>query len=75
MEAVVCAEHGEGRWVEGRIFCIQAAVCESNSSPSSPPCRLPLPSEDRRPRWPQQGEELLRVRGAGPGAVRLRSAG
>lgn len=71
----MCAEHGEGRWVGERIFCIQAAACESNSSSSSPPCRLPLPSEDRRPRWPQQGEELLRVRGAGPGAVRLRSAG
>lgn len=40
-----------------------------------PPRRLPVLPEDRRPRWPQQGEELLRVRGAGPGRLRLRRPG
>jgi len=42
---------------------------------SSSPCRVPLLPEDGRPRWPQQGEELLRVRRAGPGGLRLRPAG
>lgn len=42
---------------------------------SAPLRRLPLLPQNGRPRWPQQREELLRVRGAGPRCLRLRPPG
>lgn len=76
MEAVPCAEHGEQR---GRGEGASRPCWASRPRPErfllSPPCRVPLLPEDGRPRWPQQGEELLRVRSAGPGGLRLRPPG